>query len=486
MNLNFIPHNIFQAAYRASNMDTIWISQAYAENRHFSVVENTSPANLAELAQNLNDYYEVADAASMIDAIQIYMTAADFDAVVLALFRVAFAELGSDFINLTAAQFTERYLTEAQILAHTRQTEYNAEDLSKLHEFASRYYFNPEKPMLPNIANFLAQTQDLFALCPKSATTAFDTARIVQIITNCYAVGYIDAEECEQLLAKCISWHEPRFQGFDEYIASFLLGRAYFSLERGETDIATAISEHATIYQILFNAPYDVFAASGLWADTLTQQKARIAPLLQRYANHETIAEQIQSTQTLKEEMLASIAKNGGEAKLFERTLDEFIRHCYQPAKLGRADSLFENGVDSSLITPLDEMNGDISLYAYSKKFCDKYKITLANDEYPIMYSDATLGGKRLITNRAIYAITGMLMFKKLVRTEWKDTTLSAAANDTASVIVTYCASPKLSLDIDAASYAKAYGIKDDSQSLAPVAQGVAQAFQALRAFYTK
>ncbi|MFL1705907.1 hypothetical protein ACHJH3_02760 [Campylobacter sp. MOP7] len=115
---------------------------------------------------------------------------------------------------------------------------------------------------------------------------------------------------------------------------------------------------------------------------------------------------------SLLDNLKQDIKKHGFSFEIFTQTLDLFYENFYNILKEYRVETLVSIPDQNLIFTPRDEL--ELNFYASSDTFIKKAKILLQSDEFPIVVN---LSGKSwLITNKAVYILSGILMFKKLKR----------------------------------------------------------------------
>lgn len=437
MSKNFNENTLFALPYRLNSFDYIFISKEFAKERIFSLVESHHPSNLAECAQILDEYYGVTDAQSMLRAIDAYDGSDSVD-VVLALFYKAFCELGVKFAELNFSQFSQTYLQHDAIakvaqtfFADMSQNKY--EYIDKIETYA-RFYFGEladedgknSDNLIPNITEFFVQTSELYGLVKTQGVSAFNYARVIHIITLSYAVGYIDRGEFEHILGIYAGSIKQIFSGWDEYIASVLLGTAFLNLDdlpqsasQRESFFVNAIKDRANAVYVALNSPYDMFKESGIWSENLENSRAKISEILKKYINTSEYEQGKKDMSSLKDELTQTVQEAGYDMKIYERTLDEYYVNFHHILKDGAAEFLFNLPESNFIFTPLHEMSDEYSFYGAAGDFLNKTKVKLGSDEYPLMVIlDSNL---TLFTNKGIYIYSGMMFFKKAKFYAYKD-----------------------------------------------------------------
>ncbi|MGG7073821.1 DUF1266 domain-containing protein [Campylobacter sp. 9BO] len=477
MNINFSNTNIFQMIYRASGLDLLYFSDEHYKERFFSIVESFSPEKLQEIAQNLHEYYGVS---SKDDIFEFENTASH-----LSIIYSAYSSLESAFFQMKFDEFSNNYLSDDSIKEAFKIFSIDTSADGFYDDFRSEIagsFYDDAGVCNERLKQYLTQMQDVFAYAPKSTTYAFDIARMLQIATNSFALGYIDYDEFCELYDKYTKSALEIFSSFDEYAASCLLGRAFMFLD-DETSFKESVCEHAKTFYILANAPFDVFKASGIWAENLDKQKQNIIKITQNFIDNAEIDELKKSMQELYEFAKDRVSQYGFDMQMLEVCLDEYYQNFHFILKQNALDSL-ASGYD--VYTPLRELgDDDDTFFKRVRNFCDKAKLTLASDEVPLLM--LTQLGDYLITNKAIYSFKGVLLIfgKKLVATPWSKVELDAEFEDSLSVVLRYSKNPDLKLDFDTAEYSKEHNLsKSNKDEILYIMDTVKSAFASLKKAY--
>ena len=132
--------------------------------------------------------------------------------------------------------------------------EYTESDLNKQKAFLLRltkYFFR--KKDVSYFERFCTDAADFYALCEKQNMRGFDYARIVQIISNSFAVGYLKRQDYEKLIEFYGKKILKTFGSWEEYIASYILGGAYWDFKGIGTK--TDLSERGASVYIAITSP---------------------------------------------------------------------------------------------------------------------------------------------------------------------------------------------------------------------------------------
>lgn len=173
------------------------------------------------MAQNLQDYYDISSK----DDISEFSNAAPY----LSIIYSTYSSLGSAFFQMKFDEFADKYLSDDSIKEAFKIFSIDTSADGFYDDFRSEIagsFYDEAGVCNERLKQYLTQMQDVFAYAPKSTTYAFDIARMLQIATNSFALGYIDYDEFYELYDKYTKSALEIFSSFDEYAASCLLGRA--------------------------------------------------------------------------------------------------------------------------------------------------------------------------------------------------------------------------------------------------------------------
>lgn len=423
MKKDFIAGNIFQVAYRVSDLDRIFISKELAKERIFSLVHFNHPENLQESAKSLQEFYDITDKNSMYKAIAHY-DSLEFESVLTYLLYQAYKEFGNKLADMTWAEFAPRYLNEGSLKEALKiyLINFSDEDFKAYKEqfaaFSGSFFGLGEEAqnLAPKFVNFCNQTSELFALCERTTTSALNYAKALQILSQSYAVGYLDEQEYFEQSKFYIDTVTQIFSGFGEFFASFLLGSAFINLSTSDknTDFIKEISEHINALYIALNSPYDMFKESGIWADSLDTERKKLNEILSKHIDKNENKNKLNKINSLLDDLKQDSLKYGFSFEIFAKTLDLFYENFYNVLKEYKAETIVSIPDQNFFFTPRDGL--DLNFYANVHAFIKKAKISLQTYEFPILLN---LSGKEaLITNKAIY-IKGAMLFKKIKKIPW-------------------------------------------------------------------
>ncbi|MBF1284619.1 DUF1266 domain-containing protein [Neisseria sicca] len=426
MDITFVPYTLFAFTYRVSPIDLIFISEQYARSHFFSGIEDASQSSLAELAQALEEYYGVRNEKSALDAINGFDQNVYFCVLISALKRAK-----GNASNMPVEAFIVEFLDDHAVKTYFDQfgVEYTESDFNKQKAFLLRltkYFFR--KKDVSYFERFCTDAADFYALCEKQNMRGFDYARIVQIISNSFAVGYLKRQDYEKLIEFYGEKILKMFGSWEEYIASYILGGAYWDFKGIGTK--TDLSERGASVYIAITSPYDAFAASGIWTDSWEQAKSRLCSLLEKYISLSDIKQNQENVALLLKDYEDESSKIGLTMADFTDMIDIYYTDFLNTFKSRRCEALLTKVNEvQSFISPVDTLEMSSSLFEETKKLLDAFKLKLEPGEWPILantYSASSSFGMAdaLLTNRGIYLKKGVLFFKKLYRIDWKDTVL--------------------------------------------------------------
>lgn len=457
-------NNIFQVAYRISALDYIFISKEYANDRIFSTIASNSPNFLSTIAKEMSEIYDITDTKSLREAIKAYDTSETYGVLLSLLFR-AKNELGDDFNGLTFAKFSLAYANKNAIneaLSHfkIKLDSEQFESYKEEFDWCAKYFFGQnenEINFIPRFIKFANDTKDIHKLCKHTTIAAFDYARVVQIATNGYTLGYINKEEFLEIFTLYTKMIKQIFSGFDEFIASFLLGRAFMNFFGSENFIDENVIDRTKVFYIALKSPFDMFKESGIWSENLEVQKAKISKILEGLMDFNEYKKEQSEMFMLKQELDDTLKTHGTNAQEFANLLDFYFESFYYTLKEYGVEFIYDDFViENCIFTPLHELTDDYSFYGAVSDFLNKTKTKLAVGEYPIM---AILrGNKTLITNRGFYIESGFMFMKKTAFTPHSNVQFRAVLDGTGDL---KCfVSEKMHFLTDFNEYAKAVGKK--------------------------
>lgn len=416
MKKDFIAGNIFQIAYKTSNADRIFISKELAKERIFSLVDFNHPENLQEFSQALQEFYDITDKNSMYKAIAYY-DGSEFEGVLTHLLYQAYKEFGDELAGMTWAKFAPGYLNDNSLKEALKIYLINFSDedfkaYKERFENFSKGTFGLDESrenLIPQFVDLCRQTSELFALCERTTVSGLYYARALQILSHSYAVRYIDEEEYFKQSKFYIDAVTKIFSGFGEFFASFLLGSAFVRIGKSN-DVMQDIKDRINAIYVALNSPYDMLKESGIWADSLEADREKLNEILSGYIDKDEDKKQLDEMNLLLEDLKRDSEKYGFSFEIFAKTLDLFYENFYNILKEYRVETMVSIPEQNFFFTPRDGL--ELNFYCNVATFLKKAKISLQSDEFPIMLNLS--GNYTLITNKAVYIQSGILMFKKL------------------------------------------------------------------------
>lgn len=103
-------------------------------------------------------------------------------------------------------------------------------------------------------------------------------------------IGFEDLYLSQKKYEKIVNFYSKKilseFNGWDEFIASFMLGELYKnSFEKKEDDEDEDDYEIISNLRLTYNAltlPYDIFQMSGIWENSVENAKEKLVPILEK------------------------------------------------------------------------------------------------------------------------------------------------------------------------------------------------------------
>ena len=123
-----------------------------------------------------------------------------------------------------------------------------------------------------------------YAVCEKQNIRAYDYASIIALAI----IGFEDLYLSQKKYEKIVNFYSKKilseFNGWDEFIASFMLGELYknsFEKKEDDEDDYEIISNLRLTYNAL-TLPYDIFQMSGIWENSVENAKEKLVPILEK------------------------------------------------------------------------------------------------------------------------------------------------------------------------------------------------------------
>lgn len=411
MDLNFIPYNIFQFPYRTSGLDMIFISKKLAAERFFSAVDRPDAEYLDELAANLSELYDVTDEKSAFERIKVFDDHAYFCALVT-LFRRAEGELGT--INFT--EFSANFLTDEDVKSALEAVgvKFDEKDFADikaaLTNMAKESFEGGETQ---KFLKFSRAVREFWPFCERTGIRAFDYAVILQIAANAFAVGYIAQKDFEEIVAHYGERAAREFGCWSEFMAGYVLGGMYIFFD--EKTVKSDLKYRATPIYTCLTSPYDMFKASGIWADSADDARAKLGPILEKYVDLSEFNAQKEENLLIVKELEEGCEKSGLGLEDFACTLDAFYDDFYGFFKNRRCEELMRTPEQTYAVTPLSTLEGGGSVLEEARKLAAKFKLKFDADELPLIKFETAL-----LTNKAVYIEGRLPFFKKAKKITWK------------------------------------------------------------------
>lgn len=131
-------------------------------------------------------------------------------------------------------------------------------------------YFMPEnKEKLGELLAMLQVSHALLPLTEGLSATAFHLSRIISIVTDCVACGYIPEEQANSLLDQYGTLATTLFTNWQAFLASAILGKQWMSWAHGQFIVDAKDYTNACLE--LAAHPMKPLELSGLWVGSNTQ-----------------------------------------------------------------------------------------------------------------------------------------------------------------------------------------------------------------------
>ncbi|WP_373740949.1 DUF1266 domain-containing protein [Neisseria sp.] len=458
MDLSFVPENAYQALFRASDADCVLLAEKVAAHRFFSAVQTYHPDHTGTLREGLYGGYGIEDAESLTGVLRDFDRRRESAGVLLYILHGLYSEHGGAFEdaarNLLVEGVEEGRLKEA--------FDYFGLDTAQTFEWDAAQFYSRAADMLSqpdfltHYAALCRDAADFYALCPQSGICGYDYARIFQILGSGLAAGLLDEARYAELVAQYGATVQRLFKGWDEYLASCIIGAAFEHTGSGGFK-AQAVQEQVNALYTLLTSPYHVLRESGIWARDIGVQTARIVTVAARYADVGAHGQLWQNMHDMLDACRQNSERNGFHADTVQTALDIYYSAFLRTLNRYRADHLVAPD-GGGLLVPhgqLPQPQPD-PLYAAAERFMAKMKLQRQSDEFPIMADNEAEGGRYLLTNKAVYSYCGGLFRKKLHRILWKDAVFDASVSRMGHIRVTVGGG--VYIDIELAAYEKLSG----------------------------
>ncbi|MFL1705905.1 DUF1266 domain-containing protein [Campylobacter sp. MOP7] len=420
MNLKFIPQNVFQATQRTNHLDRAFLSKELFVDQFFSFTSSNHPSFLQELRQNLKETHKVTSKDSVYTAIDEVISYACYYNIILDLLYKAYEELGERLESMTCEEFMSTYLTDEYLKNALKavQTNFSYRKF-ELHKENFAYFAKSffgvsgeehDENDVPKFVKFCKQTSEIYALCKNVGNRGYELSKIFEIISDSFAVGYINESEFCELMNFYAEKVQKIFSGWNEFIASCVLGGAFRFFDEGEIDYIKESYDQINAFHRLLNSAYDVFSTSGIWTQNFDKAKINILNLLDKYADFKEEKNDKEYTQNILNWLEKETQKCGLEFKHLQQATEIYYKCFYGTLKNSRIEFMLESK-NNGVITPIKTLELEHSLYKEVKIFMDETGFKFGDKEFPVLLILAPK--KTLITNQAVYIYSGVL-FKKL------------------------------------------------------------------------
>lgn len=427
MSLNFIPQNVFQATNRTGHLDRAFISQELFKDQFFSFTSSNHPSFLQEIKQSLKENHKVTSKDSVYSAIDDVVSYACYYNILLDLLYKAYEDLGSRLASITCEEFMSAYLKDEYLKNALKAVQsdflYTKFETDKENfEFFAKSFFGvsgekDDENDVPKFVKFCKQVGEIYAVCKNVGNRGYELSKIFEIISDSFAVGYIDEDEFFSLMSFYGEKVQNTFSGWDEFIASCLLGGAFRFFDEGEIDYIKESYDYINDFYRLLTSAYDLFGASGIWTKNLDEAMQKALNLLDRYADHDEEKNDKEYTQKIVNWLNQEVQKCGLTYKDLQETTDIYYKIFYNTFKNNRIEFMLEMK-DNGVITPRKTLELEHSLYKEVKIFMDETGFKFSDKEFAIIIILSPK--KTLITNQAVY-IYGGTLFKKLKKFSLQD-----------------------------------------------------------------
>ena len=271
-------------------------------------------------------------------------------------------------------------------------------------------------------------------------------------------IGFEDLYLSQKKYEKIVNFYSKKilseFNGWDEFIASFMLGELYknsFEKKEDDEDDYETTSNLRLVYNAL-TLPYDIFQMSGIWENSVENAKEKLVPILEKRLDKNETGEQKELYEKKRKYYEGECAKLGLNTQDFTQILNIFYEEFYAPFRNLETDYLFSE-TEKDIVTPFITLKGDDTLYKDSSsgilfevfyacvsyfnetkrnsyyslfeaanKFLKRHKLELKRNELPIELP-LIIFKNALITTKAVYLQSGFLKVKRIA---WANVKFSA------------------------------------------------------------
>lgn len=458
MNKVFNPNNIFAFPLKAYDLQNVFFCKELLEERFFCISEDYE-SSFYRSPNALREAYQVV----LEEDVMNYIKKLDKHIYECILFNFLY-KIKDELETLSFDEFN-KILTDEEIKKEFKnfgvsfdKDDFNEDDfVDKKAEFmqiAEDFYKNEN---LRKFIEFCADTSDILAVCEKQNIRAYDYASIIALAI----IGFEDLYLSQKKYEKIVNFYSKKilseFNGWDEFIASFMLGELYKnSFEKKEDD-----EDDEDDYEIISNLrlaynaltlPYDIFQMSGIWENSVENAKEKLVPILEKRLDKNETHEQKELYEKKRKYYEEECAKLGLNTQDFTQILNIFYEEFYAPFRNLETDYLFSE-TEKDIITPFTTLKGDDTLYKDSSsgilfevfyacvsyfnetkrnsyyslfeaanKFLKRHKLGLKRNDLPIELP-LIIFKNALITTKAVYLQSGFLKVKRIA---WANVKFSA------------------------------------------------------------
>lgn len=185
----------------------------------------------------------------------------------------------AEFPTLTTAQVQAYFAEECKALPDDNAllriwqalcpTVPKAEFLKMVQENLLHYFMPENKEEKTALLSMFEESHSLLPLTEGMSTTAFHLSRIVSIVADCAACGYIPEEQAKSLLDQYETLTTSLFTNWQAFLASAILGKQWMSWAHGQFIVDAKDYTNACLE--LAAHPMKPLELSGLWVGSNTQ-----------------------------------------------------------------------------------------------------------------------------------------------------------------------------------------------------------------------
>ena len=455
MNKIFNLNNIFAFPLKAYDLQNVFFCKELLKERFFCISEDYE-SGFYRSPNALQETYQVVLEEDVMD----YIKKLDKHIYECILFNFLY-KIRDELETLSFDEFNQ-ILTDEEIKKEFKnfgvsfdKDDFNEDDFAdKKAEFmqiAEEFYKNEN---LRKFIEFCADTSDILAVCEKQNIRAYDYASIIALAIIGFEDLYLKQKKYEKIVNVYGEKILSEFNGWDEFIASFMLGELYknsFEKRGDDEDDYKTTSNLRLVYNAL-TLPYDIFQMSGIWENSVENAKEKLVSILEKRLDKNETGEQKELYEKKRKYYEGECAKLGLNTQDFTQILNIFYEEFYAPFRNLETDYLFSE-TEKDIVTPFTTLEGDDTLYKDSSsgilfeifyacvshfneakrnshyslfeaanKFLKRHKLELKRNELPIELP-LIIFKNALITTKAVYFPNGFLKVKRIA---WVDVKFSA------------------------------------------------------------